>query len=224
MKKKITNNKRIKKPWPTQRAMNQVYKNQLWGTNGTTFYSGEGSHDPVIVQPYIQALNGFLRSFKQPLSICDLGCGDFNIGKQISVSASSYIGIDIVPDLVTYCHDNYANDHCSFLYSDIAKDELPSADVAILRQVLQHLSNEEILQIIPKLYSYKYLVLTEHLPLEAFIPNADIISGQGIRLKKKSGVVLTAAPFDLNYKSATELVSTELLENKGMIKTICYEL
>jgi len=65
---------------------------------------------------------------------------------------------------------------------------LPKADCVILRQVLQHLSNEEIKNILAKLYNYKYLILTEHLPLRDFIPNEDIISGQGIRIKHNSGV------------------------------------
>ena len=36
--------KKIKKPWPTKAAMEQVYQLNLWGANETKFYSGEGSH------------------------------------------------------------------------------------------------------------------------------------------------------------------------------------
>jgi len=47
--------------------------------------------------------------------------------------------------------------------------------VVFIRQVLQHLSNAHILRAIPKIAaSYRFLVLTEHLPLgEAFTPNLD---------------------------------------------------
>ena len=31
--------KRIKTPWPTKNAMEQVYKMKLWGDNKTDFYS-----------------------------------------------------------------------------------------------------------------------------------------------------------------------------------------
>lgn len=81
MKKKENGTKRIKKPWPTKDAMEQVYEMKLWGGNKSDFYSGEGSHHPDIINPYIDVLTSFLTSFKNPLTVCDLGCGDFNVGK-----------------------------------------------------------------------------------------------------------------------------------------------
>lgn len=223
MKNKSRSNNKNKKPWPTDAAMKQVYEKQLWGTNGTLYYSGQGSHDPYIVAPYIKAIRAFLDTFKNKMRICDLGCGDHNIGSYLTMYASSYTGVDIVPDLILHNNLKYGGDLVNFVHLDIAQDDLPQADIVILRQVLQHLSNSEILQIISKLYQYKYLVLTEHLPNGDFIPNLDIISGQGIRLKKNSGVVLTTTPFNLTYKKATELISTVLPTNKGKIKTTCYE-
>ena len=74
----------------------------------------------------------------------------------------------------------------------------------IIRQVLQHLSNREIISIVKKLASYQFIILTEHIPEGEFTPNIDIISGQGTRLKKQSGVVLTEAPFNFESKSATQ--------------------
>ena len=64
---------------------------------------------------------------------------------------------------------------------DIAADYLPSGDCALLRQVLQHLSNAEVQNILRKITGFKYIILTEHLPNGDFIPNKDVISGQGIR-------------------------------------------
>ena len=95
---------------------------------------------------------------------------------------------------------------------DLAKDSLPPANCAILRQVLQHLSNVEIQAILKKLVQYQYVIITEHIPLGSFEPNKDIISGQGIRLKKGSGVVIQEAPFCFEFKTSKEL-NTVLLEN-----------
>ena len=83
---------------------------------------------------------------------------------------------------------------------------MPTGDCAILRQVLQHLSNKEIQNILDKLNNYKYVILTEHLPNEQFEPNIDIISGQGIRLKKKSGVDVLAPPFNFEVKKSEKMV------------------
>ena len=56
MKKKEIKPKKSKQPWPTKAAMEQVYAQKLWGNNETNFYSGEGSHHPKIVNPYITCL------------------------------------------------------------------------------------------------------------------------------------------------------------------------
>ena len=76
--------KKIKKPWPTKKAMEQIYDQNLWGTNNTKFYSGFGSHHPAIVNPYVEVVEQFLTSFDEKITVLDVGCGDFNIGSQLA--------------------------------------------------------------------------------------------------------------------------------------------
>ncbi|WP_299061328.1 class I SAM-dependent methyltransferase [uncultured Polaribacter sp.] len=217
-------NKKYKQPWPTKAAMAQVYDKNLWGKGEDLFYSGEGSHLKYIVKPYVDNVRFFLKSFKLPVSVCDLGCGDFNIGKHLVDFTSEYIAVDIVDNLINYNKEKFKFKNLSFLSLDIAKDDLPKADCVFIRQVLQHLSNKEVEAVVKKLYRYKYLILTEHLPVEDFEPNIDIISGQGIRLKKKSGINLLAPPFNLEVKSEKQLVSVNLNDNKGVLVTTLYQL
>ncbi|MFD2518270.1 hypothetical protein [Salinimicrobium flavum] len=107
---------------------------------------------------------------------------------------------------------------------DIARDALPSGDCAILRQVLQHLSNAEIKSVIEKLYDFKYITLTGHLPEEDFEHNLDIISGQGIRLKKQSGVELSAPPFNFKAKEEKHLLTVPAPGFKGVLVTTLYQV
>ena len=213
-----------KQPWPTKDAMNQVYKLKLWGSNSTEFYSGEGSHLPEIFNPYIETVITFLKAFEKPLIVCDLGCGDFNIGKELVTFTQKYFAIDIVQDLIEYNRVKFKSENLEFKCLDIAVDELPSGDCAIIRQVLQHLSNLEIKTIVNKLSNFKYLIVTEHLPIGDFEPNKDIISGQGIRIKKESGVKLTSPPFNMIVKEEKEILSFELKNGKGKIVTKLYVL
>lgn len=217
-------NKKIKKPWPTKNAMEQVYEKNLWGSNISGFYSGLGSHHPKVVTPYITALTSFLSSFKKPLVVCDLGCGDFNVGKQLVKYTKNYIAVDIVSNLIEHNKKQFKEDHLKFLCLDIAEDELPSGDCALIRQVLQHLSNNEIQSILKKLTNFKYVILTEHIPEEDFTPNKEIISGQGIRLKKQSGVNILAPPFNFKVKANKQLLSIVLNGYKGAIVTTLYEV
>ena len=214
----------IKRPWPTKDAMAQIYEKHLWGGSEFDFYSGEGSHDPQIVKPYLEAILSFFKSQNNNLMVCDLGCGDFNVGKKLFHNTKRYIAIDIVKSLINRNKNLYKAEKLEFHCLDIAKDNLPKADCIILRQVLQHLSNNEIKQIVRKLSNYKYLILTEHIPTGNFEPNKDIISGQGIRLKHNSGVDLLKSPFNLSVQNASVLNEFSLTEKKGKIVTYLYEL
>lgn len=213
-----------KTPWPTKAAMQQVYKMNLWGSNASEFYSGEGSHNPELVNPYIEAIVSFLKTLNTPISVCDLGCGDFNIGSKLFKYTSKYFAIDIVPELIDHNKSNFKAKNLFFSSLDIAKDDLPPADCALIRQVLQHLSNAEVQNILNKLQTYKYVIITEHIPTFDFIPNLDIISGQGIRLKKQSGLDVLKAPFNFKVTSHEELLTINLKDGKGKIVTTKYTL
>ncbi len=214
--------KKAKKPWPTKDAMEQIYEKKLWGGNEFDFYSGIGSHHSAIVNPYINAVITFLTSFKEALTVCDLGCGDFNVGKELVKFTKKYIAVDIVQPLINRNKEKFKGENLTFECIDIVKDKIPSADCILLRQVLQHLSNAEVCKVVKKIQGFKYVILTEHIPEGDFIPNKDIISGQGIRLKKQSGLNLLAAPFNFKIKEQQQLVAVVLENNKGIIVTTLY--
>ncbi|WP_299273758.1 methyltransferase domain-containing protein [uncultured Psychroserpens sp.] len=216
--------KKNKTPWPTKDVMNQIYEAHLWGGKTFDFYSGEGSHNPKITEPYLEAVISFLKSHNNKLTVCDLGCGDFNIGKHLTSYTKTYIGVDIVNSLIERNKDQFKEDHLEFHCLNIAEDQLPKADCVIIRQVLQHLSNAEILNIVKKLNNYKYIILTEHIPSRTFTPNKDIISGQGNRLKHQSGVNLLCPPFNIKNREERILNTITTDENKSEIRTILYTL
>ena len=224
MNKKENEIEKIKKPWPTKDAMEQVYAMKLWGENNSDFYSGIGSHHPEIVNPYIDSLTSFLTSFEIPLVVCDFGCGDFNIGKELVKHTEKYIAVDIVADLIEHNKRKFKEENLEFQCLDIVVDVLPSGDCALLRQVLQHLSNAEVQFVLKKLADFKYVILTEHLPEGDFTPNKDIISGQGTRLKKQSGLNVLAPPFNFNVNEESQVSSVMLNDFKGRIVTKIYRM
>ena len=213
-----------KKRWSTKAVMEQVYDLKLWGDNHSDFYSGFGSHHPEIVNPYIDVVASFFTSFKKPLVVCDLGCGDFNIGKELVKYTKNYIAIDIVPTLINRNKEKFIAKNLEFHCLDISVNELPVGDCALVRQVLQHLSNSEVQNILNKLTDFKYVILTEHIPEGDFVANKDIISGQGIRIKKQSGVDILKEPFNFKVKEKRPLLAVPLKENKGVIVTTLYKL
>ena len=213
-----------KTPWPTQAVMTQIYEQNLWGGNNSEFYSGEGSHNPKLVIPYIDVVSNFLKSQEKPITVCDLGCGDFNVGKELVDFCANYIAVDIVPSLIEYNKAKFHHPNLTFHCLDLSIKDLPEGDCALLRQVLQHLSNHEVHQILDKLMHYRYVIITEHLPLGNFEPNKDKISGQGIRLKQRSGIDVLAAPFYWKVKETQQLLSVELDNEKGRLITTMYHI
>jgi hypothetical protein len=204
-----------------------VYQNKLWGVaspeNESPFYSGPGSSDPQIVDPYVETVKRFFGSFPAKKKAVDLGCGDFRVGSRIIDSFDSYTACDVVPELIHFNQEYWRHLPVEFRGVDLVKDERPDGDVLIARQVLQHLSNDDInkfTQSIPRCFSY--LLLTEHLPSERdFLANKDKESGSDIRLSSGSGVVLTKPPFSMNFRSETMLLSVP--QFGGSIVTTLYE-
>ncbi len=71
--------------------------------------------------------------------------------------------------------------------------------MCLVRQVFQHLSNEEISAALSNCVSFRYLLITEHFPPinQEFRANLDKPHGPDTRLSDNSAVVIGAAPFCL---------------------------
>jgi hypothetical protein len=108
-------------------------------------------------------------------TLLDLGCGDFNWMKEVPL-ACSYIGADIVPEVIRSNSGSFANDKYDFKCLDATKESLPSADTILCREVLFHLSFEDIWKVISNVLQSdaSHLIATSD---NAVHINADILSG-----------------------------------------------
>ena len=99
---------------------------------------------------------------------------------------------------------------------DFTNNKIPKADICMLRFVLQHLSNESILNFLKlSADNFKYIILTEHLPdNEKFVANLDMPTSSYIRLAKNSGIVLTKPPFNLKVVNEKLLCNLKPKNNK----------
>ncbi len=202
----------------------RIYLNYLWGRKqgDFNFYSGDGSHDPSVIDDYLRKVSEFLSHFKFKPVVVDIGCGDFHIGGQLSIYAEHYIACDVVPAVIeANCLRNKLS-NVSFKVLDATTQVLPDGDVVILRQVLQHLSNNDIRKILQKITgNFRYLIFTDHHPLHTnWTPNLDKQTGPNIRVEFGSGLVLTKEPFNLRPISS-DLIS-EIRVADGVIRTFIY--
>src|SRR5579871_6000755 len=194
-----------------------IYKENVWGkTEGQMFYSGTGSDEEYAVK-YAQIISEFIKQ-NNITSVVDLGCGDFRVGKKIiQLSPLKYTGIDVVQDVVDYNNANFKSEDVNFLCKNIVSDKIPKAELCLIRQVLQHLSNNDIKKILRKCRTFKYLIVTEHHPVSNPVPNIDKEPNQNIRLGYNSGVFLDETPF--NHKVETLLTVYPQAEANSKIVT-----
>ena len=199
----------------------EIYSKNLWGGTAGELCSGTGSSGPVA-DAYCDMVNHFVKQHGIN-SIVDIGCGDFKIGRKIASGVQSYVGIDVVSDVVEFNSTNYGCDNVQFQCLDAAKDQLPKAELCLVRQVFQHLSNQQILAITEKFKNYKYIMVTEHYPpmTQDFVANKDKPHGADTRVCYGSAVVLDAPPYNI---STVELVLSVpavdcLLNNGELINT-----
>ncbi|KAL9108569.1 MAG: hypothetical protein Q9227_006655 [Pyrenula ochraceoflavens] len=179
-----------------------IYKDHYWGDTvpSTPIFSGPGSHNPANFEPYVSAVRQFImNTFSTPPNVVDLGCGDFFIGRQIRNLTNRYIACDIVSDVIDYDRHTYAGENVDFRVLDMISESLPAGDLVFVRQVLQHLTNDQISRFLPKLNRYKWAIVTEE-------PSSTSIH---TKLKSASGLRSEAELF--NFRSSNkraELSST----------------
>ena len=208
----------------------EIYLKKLWSPESVKFehkfYSGIGSYLPELVDNYILEIKTFLLSLPKKPDVVDLGCGDFVIGSKLRKFCNKYIAVDIFDELINYNKKKYQDLNVDFRILDITSEELPAGDVCFVRQVLQHLSNESIVNFVKAIKNkYKFLIITEHFPSSKnFVANLDKPTGPDVRLYDKSAVILTKPPFNLRVIKDTDVCETYSDSIDGVIKTKLLQL
>lgn len=124
---------------------NEIYEKNKWGSKESV--SGVGS-TLKKTKEIRQFLPDILQEFNIR-SLLDAPCGDFNWMKEVDLSfLDAYYGGDIVQDLVDKCQASYEKGGRTFAYMDIATDELPQTDAILVRDLMIHLPNEKVKQVI----------------------------------------------------------------------------
>lgn len=210
----------------TKEIFTKIYSEHTWGNDNAdpgSYFSGGGSHDAVLIDPYINAVKQFIAGLNSPPDVMDLGCGDFNIGSKLRPLCNRYIACDIVEPLIVQNKKTYAGLNVDFRIFDLTSEKCEQVDIIFVRQVLQHLSNEDIKKGLQNIIPYcKYLVLTEHVPAkENFNKNLDKPTGPDIRALLNSGIDITAPPF--NYDHLKGECICEIPDVLGKIQTIVYK-
>ena len=132
-----------------------VYEKNIWG-NG----SGAGSSIKYN-KKYIAFLEDFLVK-KQIKSVLDIGCGDWQFSQAVRWGEAHYTGVDCVASVIDHNKRNFPTKdfHCYDSYKWVNSIH-NHYDLVILKDVLQHWSNENIITFLDALVDcdYKYILI-----------------------------------------------------------------
>lgn len=134
------------------RRFGKIYRDHAWGQ-----LSGPGSI-PSATSEYRDLLERFIRDHDIE-RVVDLGCGDCSFMHKVDWGPVTYLGVDVVSNLVD---DNRSRNtpRIEFAELDITTASLPPADLAIVKDVLQHWSNDIVIAFLERLKAYRWVIVT----------------------------------------------------------------
>lgn len=148
----------------------EIYAKDKWG-NG----SGEGSA-LKFVSGYVRFLQEFIAEHRIQ-SVVDLGCGDWQFSRHMDWSGVQYHGFDLVRSVIEQNQVRYGSANVQFSVFSGNFQDLPPAGLLIVKDVLQHWSNESVAAFLPHLKRYPMALVTNCVNPRGITVNKQIADG-----------------------------------------------
>jgi hypothetical protein len=141
-----------------EEIFSSIYNRNTW--KGVESKSGIGSSKD-ITRSLLHQLEHTMMHYNIRTMI-DAPCGDFNWMSEMRYRLDSYIGIDIVPQLIENNNANYGNEVRKFICADIVGTPVPTAQLILCRDGLVHLRLKDAKRALNnfKLSGNQYLLVT----------------------------------------------------------------
>jgi SAM-dependent methyltransferase len=167
-----------------------IYRSAEWGQDPQTGLGTSGHGSTLAASnDYRNLLTKFLIE-RKIASVVDVGCGDWQIGREIDWSGIAYLGVD-VSSVVLSRVKMFESDNIRFVEGDARTMALPDADLLLLKDVLQHWSNTDIQRFVPRISRFRFALITNDYAPFAEGQNKDINGGECRSLD------LAAPPFSI---------------------------
>jgi len=128
-----------------EKLFTNIYKKDIWGSSGT------GSKFGPDNKWYLKELRGHIDKYGLK-TIADIGCGDWEIFKHfIFKNDETYTGLDCVEFLINDLTTKYKTHNINFLSQDVSTNIPSGYDIVILKDVIQHWTDEYIKHVLPKI-------------------------------------------------------------------------
>jgi hypothetical protein len=150
----------------------EIFRQNIWGSAESA--SGVGSTIDAT-----EAIRAGLVSICEEIavkSLLDAPCGDYGWMSGLNLPVESYVGVDIVVELIERNQRLYQSRSVRFEVADLTRDAVPQADLILCRDCLVHLSFENVRRVLKNFAkSGSQYLLTTTFP--GHDENSDIVDG-----------------------------------------------
>ncbi len=112
-----------------------IYETNHWGAAQRSGAGAALDQTTILIDALVALLNELRVS-----TLLDLPCGDLSWMRHLDVAGMTYIGADIVAEVIATNRAALAGPSRSFRVLDLTRDDLPAADLLLCRDCLVHLS------------------------------------------------------------------------------------
>jgi len=200
----------------------KIYETHVWNSKDVSneFKGNSGPGSSLEFNgPYIEFLRDFIE-MNHIKTVHDMGCGDWRTGPPIYAGLDvEYTGYDVYRPMVDALQKRYKRvPNWRFEYKDCSKDfaTMGSADLLIVKDVLQHWTNQDIYQFLQYLKNskaYKYVLITNCYCLNLGLLGPfsflirPFIEGEGhFRLMDHTSAIFRDIPLELQFTYNTKKV------------------
>jgi hypothetical protein len=167
------------------RTFQEAFRTNLWG--------GASRSGPGASRDQTAGIRAGLPTLCERLGVrqlLDVPCGDFSWMAEVDLRGASYVGADLIPEVLEQNRERYARPDRTFLELDLIGSLLPQADLLLCRDCLVHLSHAHAEAALANIARSEISwLLTTTFPEEPV--NVDIVTGDW------RPIDLTKPPFDL---------------------------
>jgi hypothetical protein len=169
-------------------VFSEYYKNGEWVRGEGKSRSGPGS-DIEYTGRIRKALPELCLELRVQ-TLLDIPCGDLAWISKVDLPVVNYIGADIVQSIVEENSAAYGNAQRQFKKLNVVSDNLPRADLVMVRDLFIHLNKDQISRSLANIYASgsRWLLTTTYPNLTV---NTEIVPGQFRPIN------LTISPFNL---------------------------
>jgi 2-polyprenyl-3-methyl-5-hydroxy-6-metoxy-1,4-benzoquinol methylase len=158
-----------------RQVFEDIYSRGVWRNNDDERVSCSGAGSELAATVGLRANLPIVLAQIGGQSMVDVGCGDFTWMQHVDLGVK-YLGVDVVRSVVDVNRKLYGSVEREFRCIDAVAESLPTADVALCREVLFHLSFADAKKLLGnvKAAGVKYLIATTDSATDF---NSDIRTG-----------------------------------------------